>query len=104
MVSDDVSIQYKAWAKSLQTGVDPAILDLATIVFDLSPDQDRLEKLGGFLHGGKNLGEKNYICLTLLTLSLISNGLASFEDLEATPLDLVSVIHKVPFCGFCLPS
>ena len=44
------------------------------------------------------------IFISLLTSSLLNNGLASLSDLEATPLELVYGIHKVPFCGFYLPS
>ena len=84
--------------------MEPVISYIATIIFDLSTDQDRLDNVGDGLHGGKNLGEEKDICLTLLTLSLLSNGLASLEDLEATPLELVSGIHKVIICGCYLPS
>ena len=46
-----------------------------------------------------DINTKRATCLTLLPLSLISNGLKLLEDLEATPLELVSDIIKVPFCG-----
>ena len=65
--------------------------------FYLSPDQDRLEKMGDGLLGGKNLREKKDICLTLLTSSLLSSRLALLEGLEENPLELVSGIHKVYF-------
>ena len=35
--------------------------------------------------------------------SLLTNGLTLLVDLEATPLVLVSGIHKVPFNGYYLP-
>ena len=44
------------------------------------------------------------VFISLLTLSLLTNGLASLSDLEATPLELVSGIHKIPFCGCYLSS
>ena len=44
------------------------------------------------------------IFIPLLTSSLLNNGLALLSDLEATPLELVYGIHKVPFCGCYLPS
>ena len=58
-----------------------------------------MEKLGDGQDGKeKNLGEKMDVCLSLLTSSLLANSLASLSDLEATPLELVSSIHKVYFC------
>ena len=56
------------------------------------------------MYDGKTLGEKKDIFISLLTLSLLTNGFALLEDLEATPLELVSGIHKVPFNGCYLPS
>ena len=73
--------------------------------FYLSPDRDRLEKLGNGKGGkGNNLEEKKDVCLYLLTLSLLANGAALLSDFEATTLELVYGIHKVPFCGCYLPS
>ena len=46
MVSYAVKAQACAWANALQTGVNPSISDLARLVFYLSPDRDRLDKLG----------------------------------------------------------
>ena len=43
-----------------------------------------------------NLDTKISTCFTLLTSSLLHNGLESLEDLEATSLELVSDIYKVP--------
>ena len=87
------------------TGVDTSISDLDIIVFGLSSDQDRLEKLGDGQDGKRNnLREKKDVCPSLLTLSLLANGLVLLPNLEATPLELVSGIHKVPFCGCYLPS
>ena len=51
-----------------------------------------------------NLDTKKAKCIYLLASYLLSNGLESLEDLEATPLELVYGIHKVPFCGCYLPS
>ena len=81
------------------------ILDLDRIVFGLSSDQYRLEKLGDGQDGkGKNLGEMKDVCLSLLMSSLLANGLTLLLDIEATPLELVSGIHKVHFCGCYVPS
>ena len=100
MVSDDVKAQAKAWDKALQTWVEPAISDLARIVFGLSSDLDRLEKMGIGQYGkGKSLGEKKDACLSLLTSSLITNGMTTIYDLEVTPLVLVSVIQKMTSNG-----
>ena len=64
-----------------------------------------MEKLGDGQDGKmNNLGENKDVFLSLLTLYLLANGLVLLSDLEATPLELVSVIHKVPFCGCYLPS
>ena len=64
-----------------------------------------MEKLGSSSGGkGGNIGDKKYVCIYLLTPSLLVNGLESLADLEATPLYLVSGIHAVPFCGCYLPS
>ena len=52
---------------------------------------------------GLNLDTKRTTCLTLLTLSLLQNSIESLEELEATPLKLVSAIHNVPFHGCYLP-
>ena len=58
--------------------------------------------MGGGQYGkGNNLGG---VFISLLTSSLLANGLASLSDIEATPLELVSGIHKVPFCGYYLPT
>ena len=80
-------------------------MDISRIIFDLSPDQYRLENLGYVQDGkGENLGERKDFCLSLLTFSLLANGLASLLDLETPPMELVSGIHNVPFCGCYLPS
>ena len=39
------------------------------------------------------------VFISLLMLSLRTDGLASLSDIEATPLDLVSGINNVLFCG-----
>ena len=41
--------------------------------------------------------------LTLLTLSLLHNGIKLMKELEAILSELVSGIHKVTFCGCYLP-
>ena len=46
---------------------------------------------------------KKTACLYLLTLYLATNGITTLEDLEATPLSLVSGIPKVPLNGRYLP-
>ena len=50
-----------------------------------------------------DIDTKRATCLTLLTSSLLHNGLKSMAYLEANPLELLSGIHKVPFCGCYLP-
>ena len=79
--------------------MEPSVLDISRICFGLSSDQYRLKKLGYGQDGkGKNIGEKKDVCIYLLTSSLLANGLTSLLGLEANPLELVSCIHKVPFC------
>ena len=76
MVSDAVKVQAHAWDDALQTGVEPSISDLDRIVFGLSSDRYRLEKLGdGQDRKGENLGEMKDVCIYLLTSSLLTNGL-----------------------------
>ena len=52
---------------------------------------------------GIDIYMKRAKCITLLTNVLLQNSLASLEKLEATPLELVYVVHKVPFLGCYLP-
>ena len=47
----------------------------------------------------KKLNEKKHTCPTLLTLSILANGITTLDDLEANPLVLVSDIFKAPFNG-----
>ena len=54
-------------------------------------------------YGRKNLDEKKHFFLSLLTSSLLTNGIATLDELEATPLVLVYGIHKVTFNGCYLP-
>ena len=73
--------------------------------FGVSSDIYRLEKLGDGEDGkGESIREKKYIFLSLLLLYLLANGLEVLLDFEDNLLELVSVIHKVPFCGCYLPS
>ena len=44
------------------------------------------------------------VFISLLTSSLLTNGLSLLSDSEATTLELVSVINKFPLCGCYLPS
>ena len=63
-----------------------------------------MEKLGiGLDDKGVNFKINKDKCISLLTSSLLYNSLESLEDLEATPLKLLSSIHKVYFCGCYLP-
>ena len=99
-----VRTQAAAWDDSLWTGKEPLISDLAEIMFGLYSSAVRLEKLGEDKDkDGINIDTKISKCLTLLTQSLLQNGLELLEELEATPLELVSGIHKVPFLGRYLP-
>ena len=96
--------QASAWANALWNGKEPLISDLSDLVFDLSSLAYRLENLGDDKdEDGLNIDTKKETCLTLLTLSILQNGLKSLENLEANPLVLVSGIHKVLFCGCYLP-
>ena len=78
--------------------------ELATFIFGLSSQEVRLQKWGK----GPSIDEEIFMknmskCLTLLTKSLLYNGLESLEDLYATPLDLVSDVHKSYAHGGYLP-
>ena len=50
-------------------------------------------------YNGKNLSQMKQTCISLLTSSLLTNGISTLGDLEATPLVLVSGIFKVLFNG-----
>ena len=72
-------------------------------MFGLSSSNDRLETMiVGDGHEVK-LKEKQDVSISLLKLSLITNGMMTLDDLEMTPLALVSGIQKVPFNGRYLP-
>ena len=96
--------QAVAWADALRTWREPPISDIAKIIFGLSALAVRLDKLGDDKDKyDLNLNTKRKTCLTLLTQSLLQNGFKLLEELEATPLELVSGINKVPFHGCYLP-
>ena len=98
MADTIVNTQTSAWDETLLTGKEPLISDLAKLVFDLSSLAHRLDNLVDDKdEDGLDINTKKAMCLTLLTLSLLQNGLDLLKDLEATPLELVSGIHKVPF-------
>ena len=93
-----------AWDESLWTGKEHLILDPSKLVFCISALEVRLDKLGDDKDKyDLNLNTKRKTCLTLLTQSLLQNGFKLLEELEATPLELVSGINKVPFHGCYLP-
>ena len=95
--------QSSSWADALRTGKEHLITDLSNTVFGLSDLSFRWDKLGDDKDKyGLNLDTNRAKCLTFLTQSLLKNGLKLLEELYATPLELVSGIHKVPFYGFCL--
>ena len=50
-------------------------------------------------YNGKNISQMKQTCISLLTSSLLTNGIAALDGLESTPLVLVSGIFKVPFNG-----
>ena len=91
------------WANALHNGQEPVVCDLSTIIFELSSCKSRLEDLGSDKHDGKIFFQKKQIRLSLLTLYLLTNGIATLNDLEANPLVLVFGIFKVPFNGCYLP-
>ena len=103
MSTNEVKNQHDAWVLALSTGTEPSVCELANVIFDLSFLKVRLKAmLVGSVHEDK-LTEKKATCISLLTSSLTSNGIMTLEDLEATPLSLVSVISKVPFNGRYIP-
>ena len=103
MYSNEVEFQHSAWVSALFTGNEPSVCDLATVIFGLPFSKDKIEtSLAGTGHEAKLKAKKDE-CLSLLTSSLATNGMATLEDLEATPLALVSDIQNVPFKGRYLP-
>ena len=96
--------QASALADALQTGKEPMVSDLAKITFGLTSLADRLAKSGNDKDKEDfDIDTEIETCLTLLIPSLLQNDLDYLEDLEATPLDLVSGINKVHFCGCYFP-
>ena len=75
-------------------------MDLAKLVFGLSASAVRLENMGNNRDEKQlDIDTKKERCLTLLTRSLLQNGLESLEEIEATTSGLVSGIYKVTFLG-----
>ena len=69
---------------------------MATFIFRLSSQGVILEDMGkGLIISQYNFAKDKGKCLNLLTNYLHYNFLESLEDLDATPLDLVSVFRKV---------
>ena len=74
--------QAGSWSDSLWAGKEPLISDLAELVFVLSDSTVRLDKLGDNKYKyGLDLNTKRAKCLTLLTQSLLQNGLEFLEEL-----------------------
>ena len=76
---------------------------MADVIFGLSFSKDRLEAMLVGIDHAATLTEKKAESLSLLTSYLAKNGMTTLEDLEATPLSLVSGIPKVPFNDRYLP-
>ena len=73
-----VNTQASTWADALRTGKQPLITDPAELVFGLSALAVRLDKLGEDKDKyGIDIDTKRLNCLTLLTQSLLQNGLKS---------------------------
>ena len=103
MSTNEVKTHHDLWVAALFTGNEPSMCELDIVIFGLSFSKDRLEAiLAGSDHETK-LTDKKDACLSLLTSSLTSNGMTTLEDLEATPLSLVSGIPEVSFNGRYLP-
>ena len=79
MADTSVKTQASAWDYALWTGNEPLISDIDELVFDLSSSTDMLDNLGD--KKDADLNTKKAMYLTLLTLSLIQNGLKSLEDI-----------------------
>ena len=96
---DAVNDLSKEWASDILTSEETSVCELDTIVFGLSYCKVILEEMAESDNHEKKLDEKNQTCPTLLTLSILANGITTLDDLEANPLVLVSDIFKVPFNG-----
>ena len=76
MAEISVNTQASTWANALWTGKQPLITDLSELVFGLSASEVRLDKLGDDKDKyGIDLNTKRENCLTLLTQSILQNGL-----------------------------
>ena len=96
-VAEPLTAKYlsSAWAAYLFIGGEIAISEMDTFIFSLSHQGVRLEEWGKGLVAVEAEFVKNMDdCLTLLTNLLCYNGLESIDGLDATPLDLVSGIHR----------
>ena len=73
-----VNTYASSWVDALWTGKEPLISDLAEIVFGLSYLAVRLDKLGDYKDKYcLDLDMKREKCLTLITKSIVQNGLDS---------------------------
>ena len=95
--------KHDAWVSALFTGDEPSVCDMANVIFGLSFSKDSLEAMIVGIDHKTTFTAKKSKCLSLVTSSLATNGMTTLEDLEATPLALVSGIPKVPFNGRYLP-
>ena len=93
-----------AWVASFLTGGEVAESELDKFIFGLSSQGERLEVMrkGSILSEDDAMKKKNN-CLVLLTNYLCYNGLNSLEDLDLTPLYLVSGLNKGSTYGGYLP-
>ena len=78
MAEISVNTQASTWADDLWTEKENLITDLTKLVFGLSALAVRLDKLGEDKDKyGIDIDTKRLNCLTLLTQSLLQNGLKS---------------------------
>ena len=99
MPNNEVKDQHKLWSDALSTSDNTPVCELASIIFDLSSSNTRLEVVLAGDRRESELTRKKETCLYLLTSSLKANGMRTLADLEGMPHDLVSMIPKVPSNG-----
>ena len=79
-------------------------MDLAIFIFGIYSPGVRLDEWGNSLSVvGTLFNTKKGACISLLTNLLCVNGFEYLEDVDMTPLDLVSGIHKGSTYGAYLP-
>ena len=75
MPTNEVKDQHKLWLEALSTSDDTTVCELASIIFDLSSTETRLEVVLAGDRSEAELTRKKESCISLLTSSLTANSM-----------------------------